>query len=148
MLHGDRLYLVSDNEEQSYLLALDKRSGKEIWRVDRDEKSNWSTPYVWENEQRCEIVTAGSGKVRSYDLEGKLLWWFKGMSSITIATPYADGGLLYVSSGFIVDRSRPLYAIRPGGSGDLSLPPGQTNNSSYCLVPAYGGALQPDDTRL
>ena len=68
VLHRDRLYFVNDNEEQSYLLALDKRSGKEIWRVDRDEKSNWSTPYVWENEQRCEIVTAGTGKVRSYDL--------------------------------------------------------------------------------
>ncbi len=103
VLHRDRLYLVNDNEEQSYLLALDKLSGKEIWRVDRDEKSNWSTPYVWENEQRCEIVTAGTGKVRSYDLDGKLLWWLKGMSSITIATPYADGGLVYVSSGFIVE---------------------------------------------
>jgi outer membrane protein assembly factor BamB len=130
VLHRDRLYLVNDNEEQSYLLALDKRSGKEIWRVDRDEKSNWSTPCVWENDQRCEIVTVGSGKVRSYDLEGKLLWWFKGMSSITIATPYADQGLLYISSGFIVDKSRPIYALRPGGSGDLSLPTGQTNNSS------------------
>jgi outer membrane protein assembly factor BamB len=130
VLHRDRLYLVNDNEEQSYLLALNKRTGKEIWRVERDEKSNWSTPFVWENDQRCEIVTAGSGKVRSYDLEGKLLWWFKGMSSITIATPYADRGLLYVTSGFIVDRSRPVYAIRPGGSDEISLQPGQTNNSS------------------
>ena len=130
VLHRDRLYLVNDNEERSYLLALDKLSGKEIWRVDRDEKSNWSSPYVWENDQRSEIVTVGSGKVRSYDLEGKLLWWLKGMSSITIATPYADRGLLYISSGFIVDKSRPIYALRPGGSGDLSLPTGQTNNSS------------------
>ena len=70
------------------------------------------------------------------------------MSSITIATPYADRGLLYVTSGFIVDRSRPIYAIRPGGSGDISLPPGQTNNCQHRLVPAYGGALQPDDPRL
>ena len=114
MLHGDRLYLVSDNEEQSYLLALDKRTGKEVWRVDRDEKSNWSTPYVWENDQRSEIVTAGSGKVRAYDLEGKLLWWFKGMSSITIATPYADGGLLYVTSGFIVDQIEADVCDSPG----------------------------------
>jgi len=86
VLHRDRLYLVNDNEEQSYLLALDKRSGKEVWRVDQDEKSNWSTPYVWENERRTEIVTPGTDKVRAYDLDGKLLWWFKGMSGITIAT--------------------------------------------------------------
>ena len=130
VLHHDRLYLVNDNEEQSYLLALDKRSGKEVWRVDRDEKSNWSTPYVWENEQRTEIVTPGTDKVRAYGLDGKLLWWFKGMSGITIATPYADGGLLYVSSGFVADKQRPLYAIRPGATGDISLAPDQTSNSA------------------
>ena len=130
VLHRDRLYLVNDNDEQSYLLALDKLSGKEAWRVDRDEKSNWSTPYVWENGQQTEIVTPGTDKVRAYGLDGKLLWWFKGMSSITIATPYADRGLLYVSSGFVADKQRPLYAIRPGGSGDISLAPDQTSNSA------------------
>jgi outer membrane protein assembly factor BamB len=130
VLHRDRLYLVDDNDEQSYILALDKESGKEVWRRDRDEKSNWSTPYVWENALRTEIVTPGTDKVRSYGLDGKLLWWFKGMSSITIATPYADGGLLYVSSGFVVDKRRPLYAIRPGGSGDISLASKQASNSA------------------
>ena len=152
VLHRDRLYVVSDNEEQSYLLALDKSTGNEVWRVDRDEKSNWSTPYVWENGQRSEIVTAGSGKVRAYDLEGKLVWWFKGMSSITIATPYADGGLLYVTSGFIVDRARPIYALRPGGSGDISLQAGQTNNASivWCqpLAAPYNPTTLVYDGRL
>ncbi len=128
-LHGDRLYLVNDNDTESYLLCLDKRTGKDVWRKVRDEKSNWSTPFVWRNGRRTEIVTLGTGKVRSYDLEGKLLWWFTGMSSITIATPYADGDLLYVSSGYVNDRSRPLYAIRPGASGDISLPEGQTSNA-------------------
>src|SRR5882724_2246927 len=129
ILYRDRLYVVNDNEEQSYLLALDKLTGKEIWRVDRDEKSNWSTPFVWQNAKRTEIVTAGSGKVRSYDSEGKLLWWLKGMSSITIGTPYAQEDLLYISSGYVMDKSRPIYAIRPGATGDISLEPGQTNNS-------------------
>jgi len=130
VLYRDRLYLVNDNDEQSYLLALDAATGKEIWRTERDEKSNWSTPYVWENGQRTEIVTPGTGKVRAYDLDGKLLWWLKGMSGITIATPYADQGLLYVSSGFVADRLRPLYAIRPGGADDISLPSGETSNSA------------------
>lgn len=121
VLHGERLYILSDNDTQSYLLCLDKRTGKEIWRVARDEKSNWATPFVWQNNQRTEIVTAGTGKVRSYDLDGKLLWWFTGMSSITIATPYAANGLLYISSGYVGDPKRPLYAIRPGATGDLSL---------------------------
>ena len=74
VLHRDRLYLVNDNEEHSCLLALEKRTGKELWRVERDEKTNWATPYVWDNPHRSEIVTAGSGKVRAYDLSGKLLW--------------------------------------------------------------------------
>jgi outer membrane protein assembly factor BamB len=152
VLHGDRLYLVNDNQEESYLLAMDKRTGKELWRVDRDEKSNWSTPYVWANEKRTEIVTSGSGKVRAYDLDGRLLWWFTGMSGITIATPYADQGLLYLSSGFLQDRRRPLYAIRPGATADISLQPGQTSNASiaWCrptaapyhpTTLAYGGRL-------
>jgi len=130
VLHGDRLYVLDDNDKQSCLLALDKHTGKEVWRVDRDEKSNWSTPYVWDNGQRTEIVTAGTDKVRAYGLDGKLVWWFKGMSSITIASPYADRGLLYVSSGFILDKQRPLYAIRPNASGDISLLPKQTSNAA------------------
>lgn len=128
VLHGDHLYLVNDNEEQSYLLCLDKWTGKEVWRTPRDEKSNWSTPFIWQNARRTEIVTSGTGKVRSYDLAGNLLWWFTGMSSITIGTPYADGDLLYVSSGYVNDSLRPLYAIRPGAAGDISLGSGQTNN--------------------
>ena len=130
MVHGDRLYLVSDNDEQSYLLALDKRTGKEIWKIERDEKSNWSTPFVWENPRGPQIVTAGTGRVRSYSPDGTLLWSLKGMSSITIATPYADHDLVYISSGFVMDRSKPIHAIRPGASGDTSLEPGQTNNAA------------------
>ncbi|HEY5914034.1 MAG TPA: PQQ-binding-like beta-propeller repeat protein [Verrucomicrobiae bacterium] len=152
VLHHDRLYMVNDNDQRSYLLALDKASGKEIWRTDRDEKSNWSTPYVWENRRRTEIVTAGTGAVRSYDLEGKLLWSLKGMSSITIATPYADGDLLYVTSGFIMDKKRPIYAIRPGAGGDISLAPGQTNNASitWCqpLAAPYNPSTLVYDGRL
>ena len=138
VLHGDCLYLVNDNQDESYLLALDKRTGQQVWRVDRDEKSNWSTPLVWENGRRAEIITAGSGKVRSYDLDGKLLWWFTGMSGITIATPYADRGLLYLSSGYLQDRRRPIYAVRPGAAGDISLRPGQTSNASiaWCRTTA------------
>ena len=130
ILHGDRLYILDDNDEQSYLLALDKRTGDEVWRVDRDEKSNWSTPYVWQNPQRTEIVTTGSLKNRSYDLDGKLLWWFHGMSGITISTPYADHDLLYLSSGYVGDKSRPVYAIRPGAEGNIGLESDQTSNAS------------------
>ncbi len=130
VLHGDRVYVVNDNQQHSFLVAVDKLTGKDLWRIDRDEKSNWSTPFVWECAGRTEIVTNGTRKVRSYDLDGKLLWELGGMSSITIPTPCAGKDLLYVSSGFVIDRKRPVVAIRPGASGDISLKADQTSSAS------------------
>jgi outer membrane protein assembly factor BamB len=128
VLYKGRLYIQNDNQEASFLLALDAKTGKEIWKVDREEKSNWATPFVWENEKRTEIVTAGKNRVRSYDLDGKLLWELKGMSSIVIPTPFARHGLLFISSGYVMDMMRPAYAIRPGAKGDISLKPEETSN--------------------
>jgi outer membrane protein assembly factor BamB len=143
VLYKDRLYILNDNEEDSYILALDKRTGKEAWRTKRDEKSNWSTPYIWENEKRTEIITPGTGKTRSYDLDGNMLWWFTGMSGITIATPYSEGNLLFVSSGFTMDKKRPLYAIRPGAADDISLKDDETENSSVVWCNRTGAPYNP-----
>lgn len=128
VLHKDRLYIVNDNDESSWLLALDATTGDEVWKVNREEKSNWSTPFVWENKLRTEIVTPGTGRSRVYDLSGKLLYEFRGLSSITIATPYASDELLYVSSGYVMDPRKPLFAIKPGAKGDISLAKGETSN--------------------
>lgn len=127
VLHKDRLYIVNDNTTQSFLMALDKRTGKEIWKVDREERGNWSTPVVWENDVRTEIVTTGTVKNRSYDLDGKLLWELAGMSSLTIPSPFVKNGLVYISSGYPGGALRPVYAIRPGGTGDISLKPDETS---------------------
>jgi outer membrane protein assembly factor BamB len=128
VLHGKQLFIVNDNEEKSFLVALDKTNGKELWRVDRDEKSNWATPYVWRNNQRVELIVPGRNRVRSYDLEGKVLWELGGMSSIVIPTPFAQDGLLYVCSGYVGDNTRPVFAIRPGATGDISLKEGESKN--------------------
>ncbi len=143
VLHKNHLYLVNDNDEESFLLALDKQTGQEVWRIARDEKSNWSTPFVWQNNLRTEIVTLGSGKVRSYDLSGQLLWWLEGMSSITIATPYEHDGLLYISSGYVADRMKPIYAIRPGGDGDISLTGKETSNDFIVWSQLAKGPYNP-----
>jgi len=143
VLNGDRIYIVIDNEEQSNLIALDKTTGKEIWRIPREEKTNWSTPYIWKNDRRTEIVTAASGKVRSYNLDGKLLWWLSGMSSITIATPYSEKGLLYVTSGYVGDRARPIYAIKPGAEGDISLKSGETTGPFIAWSDPVGAPYNP-----
>jgi outer membrane protein assembly factor BamB len=143
VLYKDRLYVVNDNEEQSFLVALDKKTGEQIWRVERDEKSNWATPYVWENELRTELVTPGRGKVRSYDLDGKPLWEFAGMSQLTIPTPFTQFGLLYVCSGYVLDKLRPLYAIRPGAAGDISLKDNETSNAFIAWSHRLAGPYNP-----
>ena len=106
------VYIVNDNEEQSFIAAYDKRTGNQVWRVDRKETSNWTTPFVWKNEQRTEIVTAATGGVRSYDVNGKLLWQLTGMSTFAVPSPLAANGLLYVMSGYTASALRPAYAIR------------------------------------
>jgi outer membrane protein assembly factor BamB len=128
-LAGGAVVIVNDNEEKSFIAAFDGKTGAELWRRDRDEKSNWATPLVWESGPRTEIITSGSGKVRSYDAKGGLLWELRGMSAITIPTPFAGAGLLYLSSGFVLDPHRPVYAIRPGASGDISLKENEASNS-------------------
>lgn len=128
VVHDGVVYYVNDNEQESYLLALSASTGQEIWRTARDEPSNWSTPFIWRNRLRTEIVTAGTGGIKSYDLQGNLLWSLQGMSSITIATPYEYDGNVVVSSGYVMDPRRPIYVIRPGASGDISLEEGATQN--------------------
>lgn len=139
----DRLLILNDNDEESFIIALNKKTGEEIWRVKRDEGTNWATPYVWENESRTEIVTAGTRKVRSYDFDGKLLWELSGMSSIVIPTPFSRHGLLYVTSGYVGDQHRPVYAIRPGASGDISLKQGETSNKHIAWYQPQGGPYNP-----
>jgi outer membrane protein assembly factor BamB len=143
VLHRDRIYIVNDNDEQSFLAAYDKRTGAEIWKVERKEGTNWSSPFVWENAQRTEIVTSGSDRVRSYDLSGMLLWELSGMSSISIPTPFARFGLLYISSGYIADPKRPAYAIKPGASGDISLQPGEMSNQYIVWSSPTGAPYNP-----
>jgi len=144
VLHKGRLYIVNDNEQQSFLVALDAKTGTEVWKVKREgEKSNWSTPFIWENKLRTEIITPGSRKNRAYDLDGKLLYQFSGNSSITIATPYAKFGLLYVTSGYVGDRRKPVFAIRPGAKGDISLESDEDSNEHVAWCQRRAGPYNP-----
>jgi outer membrane protein assembly factor BamB len=143
VLHQGRLYIVNDNEDKSVLMALDKDTGKTIWEVAREEKSNWATPYIWQNGKRTEIVTPGARRVRSYDLDGKLLWEFGGMSSLTIPTPFTRHGLLFITSGYVGDQKRPVFAIKPGASGDISLKQGETSNQFIAWFAPQLGPYNP-----
>ena len=143
VLHDDTLFIVNDNGEQSFVVALDTATGDERWRIDRDEGTNWSTPFVWEHDARTEFVTAGSDLVRSYDLDGNLLWQFRGLNSISIPQPFSANGFLYVSSGYVGDAVRPVFAIRPGAEGDITLEDGQRSNDFVVWYQDTAGAYHP-----
>lgn len=143
VLYKDRLYVVNDNDTESFMVALNAKTGEQIWRVEREQGTNWATPYVWETGSRTEIITPGTKKTRSYDLNGKPLWEFSGMSSISIPTPFSRHGLVYIASGYVGDQVRPVYAIKPGASGDISLKAGETSNNFIAWYQPQGGPYNP-----
>jgi outer membrane protein assembly factor BamB len=150
-LAGNELVVLSDNEKQQYIAAFDKQSGKQLWRTNRDltaakgaggpqTKSGWTTPFVWKNAQRTEIVTIGPGIAVSYDLEGKELWRMSGMSPAPIPSPFAYDGWLYVNAG----RGRPLYVVKPGALGDISLKQATDRSNDFIVwSEAKGGTYLP-----
>lgn len=128
ILYHDKLILQFDNTENSQVIALDKKTGEEVWRAERDEVSTWSTPYIWKNKMRTELVTGGK-KTRSYDPEtGRLLWEMDMRGGRDITSPVGDDKMVYVCNEERPNGGGTLFAIRAGASGDISLTAEETNN--------------------
>jgi len=117
-LYGDTVIINWDHEGEDFIEALDRNTGKELWRTPRNEGTGWSTPLVIEHTGKQQVVVNATGKVRSYDLAtGKELWNCSGQTVNAIPTPVADKDTVYVTSGF---RGHALFAIALGRSGDLT----------------------------
>jgi len=117
-LHGNTVVLNWDHEGDDFIVALDKRTGKELWRTPRDEGTTWGTPLIVEHGGKAQIVVNATGKVRSYDLAGgKEIWSCAGQTQNAIPTPVTDGKVVYVTSGF---RGNAIQAIQLGRTGDLT----------------------------
>jgi outer membrane protein assembly factor BamB len=134
---GNKLILVFDHEGDSFISVLDKTSGKEVWRVSRPEKTNWAAPLVTQVKGRTEVIVAGSGRTRSYNLEdGKLIWECAGLGANTIPQPVRQDDLVFVMTGY---RNPMLQAIRLGREGDLTGTDAivwtQTKGNSYTPSP-------------
>jgi outer membrane protein assembly factor BamB len=141
VLHGDRIFIQNDNDQESFLETFDKRTGQTLWRVPREEKSTWSTPYVWESGQRTELVTIGTNKIRSYAPEdGRVLWELRGTSGLVSQIPISKHGLLYAGAGY---HYGPLYAIRPGAQGDITLEDDTTSNQWIAWSQKRGSSIHP-----
>ena len=117
-LYGNTVVVNWDHEGDDFIVAMDKRTGKELWRTPRDEATGWSTPLVIEHDGKQQVIVNATGKVRSYDLAtGKEIWSCGGQTANAIPTPVAAADTVYVTSGF---RGNALYAIALGRTGDLT----------------------------
>lgn len=120
VLYENLVIVQCDREEgeNSFIVALDKKTGKEVWRMARKVQVSWSTPIVARTAQRAELVTSGNEFVIAYDpATGAELWRTRGVDSNAIPSPVAGHGLVYISAGFPAKR---VMAIRLGGSADLT----------------------------
>jgi outer membrane protein assembly factor BamB len=129
IIHRNAVIVQADGQKNPFIAAYDLGSGKHLWRAEREhEISTWGTPTVVSANGRDEIVTNGT-KVRSYDAAtGRLLWTLGPNSEVTVATPVVGDGLVFVTGGY--PPVRPIYAVRPGASGDISLPKDQTSSAA------------------
>jgi outer membrane protein assembly factor BamB len=117
ILYRDMVIVQCDQQEGSFLIALDRASGKTVWKTERDEIPSWGTPAIFAGKQRTELVTNGSNFIRGYDpMTGKELWKLGGSSKITAPTPVHSGDLVLVASGRRPEA--PIFAIRPGAGGE------------------------------
>jgi len=121
-LGGDRLFVQWDHEGDSFVVALDRKTGRELWRQRRDERTSWATPLVVEHAGRTQLVTSATNRVRSYDAAtGDLLWETPGMTQNAIPTPVHADGLVILTSGF---RGNALLAVKLAEArGDLAASP-------------------------
>lgn len=166
VLDGDKLFVLCDNEEKSFLVAFDKKTGDEVWRTSRTEKTTWGTPIVWKNKKRTELVTLGTPKVRSYDpATGKQLWELSIGNGQASSSPVADEETLYVGAGGRgmggfgggFGGGRPggggggppggggmggggggIYAVKAGAAGDISLKDGATSSDGVAWSTTKG----------
>lgn len=118
-LHEDRLVVVWDHEGESFLAAFDKKTGRELWRRTRAEKTTWATPLVIAHADATQVVTSGSDRVRAYDVkDGRPLWEAPGLTANVIPSPVAGDGLVFLTSGF---RGNALMAVRlAAAQGDIA----------------------------
>ena len=120
IIFDDLVIVQCDTQGDSFLIAVDIRSGETIWRAARDELPSWGTPTIYERKTRVELVTNGSNHIRGYDPRtGRELWRLGRSSKITAPTPVGADDLIVVASGRAPEA--PIFAIRPGATGDITL---------------------------
>ena len=101
VLYGDTVVVNWDHEGQSFIAALDKRTGEELWRMPRDEVTSWATPIVLKHQGRCQVVVSGTKRVRGYDFNsGSVIWEAGGLPGNIVASPVSDGSMVFAGGSY------------------------------------------------
>jgi hypothetical protein len=134
ILHDGLVILQCDLGKDSFIAAYRLEDGARVWSTPRDEIPSWNTPTIWRNARRIELVTNAAQYARGYDpATGKELWRLDKKSEVTIPTPIIGRDFVYLTSG---NRPiQPIFAIRPGSAGDMSLKPNGAAQRPDCLEP-------------
>jgi outer membrane protein assembly factor BamB len=142
ILWNGLVFVQCDTHADSFLLALNADTGEVVWKTDRDELPSWGTPTVVDTAAGAEIVTNAPKFIRSYDARtGRELWRVRPSSNITAPTPVASGGLIVVASGRAPER--PIFVVRAGSRGDLTLPSGTTSSDAVIWSRTGRGSYMP-----
>lgn len=129
VIYKDVLYVQVDNEEHSFLVALDSGTGEEKWKVDREEKTNYSTPVIWKNSVRTELVSGGK-KARAYDTAtGEVYWELHMAGHYNIPSAVTEKDLLYIGNSGYRDIPSTLFAVKAGAKGDITPTEGEETSS-------------------
>jgi outer membrane protein assembly factor BamB len=142
IIYKNLVIVQCDIQRNSFLAAFDADSGKEVWRTERDEIPSWSTPTIFEADGTAELVTQATTFTRGYDpMTGKELWKYSGNSEIAIPTPIVGPGVVVITNGY--RGVQPIFAIKPGAKGDITLQNKATTSDFVSWSTARGGPYIP-----
>ncbi len=142
VIYKDLVIVQADIQKDSFIAAYSLKNGKLVWKTPREEISSWGTPTIYEGNTRAELITNGSKAIRGYDpATGKELWRLTPNSEVTTPTPFVAHDLIFVTSGY--SPIQPIYAIRPGATGDISLAEGKDSNTFIAWSKKRGGPYMP-----
>jgi outer membrane protein assembly factor BamB len=142
IVYKNLVIVQCDIQRGSFVAAFDAATGKEVWRTQRDEIPSWSTPTIFESNGKAELVTQATNFTRGYDPDtGKELWKFSGNSEIAIPTPIVGAGVVIITNGY--RGVQPIFALKPGATGDITLKGDDTKGASFAWSTKRGGPYIP-----
>ncbi|MDH3784845.1 MAG: PQQ-binding-like beta-propeller repeat protein [Acidobacteriota bacterium] len=141
VIYKNLIIVQADVYKDSFIGAWNLKDGSPAWRTSRDELPTWGSPTIYRGKDRDELITNGTS-IRGYDpASGKILWTLAPNSEVTVATPIIANDLFYVTAGY--PPVRPIYAIRPGGNGDISLADEISSSDAIAWSHDSGGTYMP-----